>query len=358
MEKERYSDFKAPDFLLDDDFVAWIKGDDPEADENWQQWLTENPASRREFEKARLLWQAMAFRNHALEYEQVDEAWQKMKHRVAQGTPSDEVKYIPARFMPIWGWLVAASILLIAGVWVGNDYLPVSQTPGLVQTQTVNGQQLTITLIDGTTVRLNASSTLTYPEAFPDEKREVHLEGEAYFEVAPNAAAPFVIRTGDVDVQVIGTKFTIKAYPESDLVKVAVVEGTVAVQAGGEEATSKREKVVLKKDEMATLEKTKGELTITDFDKNDALGWQNGILYIEKADFAQVMSQLERWYGVEISVDDNVEMDADWRFSGKFENQSIDYILDVCQYPNLFTYQVLGKQVHIKTHKKTGSIHE
>ena len=349
MEKERYSDFKAPDFLLDNDFVAWIKGDDPEADENWQQWLSENPASRVEVEKARLMWQAMSFRNRPVGMDSVGEAWQKLNAKAIQGTPAaaPEVEDSSRRVFPIWGWLTAASVLLILGLWVGKGYYQRSQTPQLAQTQTANGQQLTITLTDGTTVRLNAGSTLTYPESFPSDKREVQLNGEAYFEVAANAAAPFLIRTGDVDVQVIGTKFTVKDYPESELVKVAVVEGKVAVQATQAGNTPGRQGVYLTKDEMAIVEKSNRKLSVSGYDKNVVMGWQNGILYFEKANFVQIMSQLERWYGVEISVEEDVAVDVAWRFSGKFENKPIDYILDVCRYPNLFAYQILDNKVLI-----------
>lgn len=335
--------------MLDEDFVAWIKGDDPAADENWQQWLTENPAGRREVEKARLLWQAMSFQHRRIASGSVEEAWQQLNDKTVKSTPDaiSEAESNPKRVFPLWGWLVAASVVLLLGVWVGKGYLPRTSAPQLSQIQTADGQQLTITLTDGTTVRLNAGSTLTYPAAFDANKREVQLDGEGYFDVASNAAAPFLIRTGEVDVQVIGTKFTVKAYPESDLVKVAVVEGKVAVQTAGEETTPNPEKVLLAKDEMATLEKSNGKLSVSGYDKNVILGWQNGILYFEKADFTQIMSQLERWYGVEISVEDNVEVGDAWRFSGKFENKSIDYILDVCRYPELFAYQISDKKVRI-----------
>ncbi len=349
MEKARYSDFKAPDFLLDDDFVAWLEGDDPAADADWQQWLTENPAGRREVEKARLLRQAMSFQHRRIASNSVEEAWQKLNDKTVQSAPDaiSEAGSTPRRIFPRWGWLVAASVVLLLGVWVGKGYLPRTSAPQLSQIQTADGQQLTITLADGTTVRLNAGSTLTYPAAFPADKREVRLKGEGYFDVASNAAAPFLIRTGEVDVQVIGTKFTVKAYPESELVKVAVVEGKVAVQTAGEETAPNTEKVLLAKDEMATVEKSNGKLRVSGYDKNVVLGWQNGILYFEKADFTQIMSQLERWYGVEISVEDNVEVGDAWRFSGKFENKSIDYILDVCRYPELFAYQISDKKVRI-----------
>ncbi len=291
----------------------------------------------------------MSFRKRPIAGDSVEKAWQKLNDKTTQGTHGDvsEGEHTPRRLFPFWGWLVAASMLLIGGVWVGKNYFSTRQAPQLSQTQTANGQQLTITLTDGTTVRLNAGSTLTYPEAFPADRREVQLTGEAYFEVAPNAMAPFLIHTSDVDVEVIGTKFTVKDYPDSKLVKVAVVEGKVAVQTTPEENVPDGEKVLLTKDEMVTVEKSNRTLSVTGYDKNDALGWQKGVLYIEKADFYQIINQLERWYGVEISVDDNVEMDAAWRFSGKFDHKSIDYILDVCRYPELFAYQVSDKKVRI-----------
>ncbi|MPR32886.1 FecR family protein [Salmonirosea aquatica] len=350
MEKERYSDFKAPDFLLDDDFLAWLRGEDPAAEESWQQWLAENPAGRVEVEKARLLGQAMVFRHRKPGADAVDDAWQKLSKNTGQGTldAALETEGTPGRVIPLWVRLAAASVVLVMlAVWIGKDYYSSRPSSELSRVQTANGQQLAVTLTDGTTVRLNAGSTLTYPETFLADKREVRLKGEAYFEVAPNATAPFLIRTGEVDVQVIGTKFTVKAYPESELVKVAVVEGKVAVQAAGNATAPEAKEVLLTKDEMATVEKAKRELSVTGYDKNVALGWQNGILYFEKANFTQFLKQLERWYGVDISVGDDVVMDEAWRFSGKFERKPIDYILDVCRYPELFNYQVADKKVFI-----------
>ena len=138
-----------------------------------------------------------------------------------------------------------------------------------------------------------------------------------------------------------------KDYPDSELVKVAVVEGKVAVQATQAGNTPGRQGVYLTKDEMAIVEKSNRKLSVSGYDKNVVMGWQNGILYFEKANFVQIMSQLERWYGVEISVEEDVAVDVAWRFSGKFENKPIDYILDVCRYPNLFAYQILDNKVLI-----------
>lgn len=348
MEKERYSGFEAPDFLLDEDFVAWLKGDDPVAEEAWQQWLAENPAGRVEVEKARLLWGAMSFPNRTVDEKAVDEAWHRLRKKAIRDTSgATGAGGASARVLPVWLWLAAACVVLVVGVWVGKDYLSKRQSSRVSQTRAANGQQVTITLTDGTTVRLNAGSTLTYPAAFAADKREVRLNGEGYFEVASKATAPFLIHTDDVDVQVIGTKLTVKAYPESESVKVAVVEGKVAVHAVVQEAPASEEEVILAKDEMATLEKSNGALSVSGYDKNDIMGWQNGILYFEKASFPQIVNQLERWYGVEIRVEDEIGMDADWRFSGKFKNKPIGYILDVCRYPNLFAYRVSDRKVHI-----------
>jgi ferric-dicitrate binding protein FerR (iron transport regulator) len=252
----------------------------------------------------------------------------------------------------LWAKLIAASVALLILTWIGRNYMyPSDGTPLLTEQQAANGQQLTIKLTDGTVIQLNAGSTLIYPDKFLADKREVRLKGEAYFEVAPDATAPFLIYTDDVRVKVIGTKFTVKAYPESKDVKVAVVEGMVAVNltvVKGKKEIVETTEANLIKDEMATIVKKDQQLKISAFDKNDLLGWKNGILYFEKASFPQIVEQLERWYGVKVTVQARIEMDSAWRFSGKFENKSIDYILDVCSYPNQFKYEIIDNEVIIK----------
>jgi transmembrane sensor len=352
LEKELYNDYTAADFVLDDDFVAWVRGTAPREEAAWEEWLVQNPGKRDIVESARAILLSLSFEAQPLAKATLDLEWEKVRENTLVTTPETEEEASARPVFALWARLLAASVVLLLGVWWGSRYFPTNSADSsdqLAEKKALNGQQLTVKLTDGTVIVLNAGSVLRYPEHFEDDKREVQLRGEAYFEVASNPKAPFLIYTDEVRVEVIGTKFTVKAYPESKEVKVAVVEGKVAVDTRSESASGaeSEKNVILTKNQMATLQKENQEIKVTPFEENDLLGWKNGVLYFEKAGFAQLVGQLERWYGVEVILDPQVKIDSSWRFSGKFENKSVDYILDVCRYPNLFNYKLADNKVFI-----------
>ncbi|HEV7350658.1 FecR family protein [Telluribacter sp.] len=353
MEKQRYTNFSASEFLLDDDFLAWIKGAAPESDQIWEQWLSENPSRKKEVEKARLMVLAMSAKAKKVEPLLVNTEWKKIKPVIEER----QIDWFPAEtekknlVLPVLFRVAAAAVLLLFMVWAGRGmkWSDEVTTATLMQQEVADGQQLTIKLIDGTVIKLNAGSKLSYPKKFLSNKREVQLTGEAYFEVASRPEAPFIIHTDNVRIEVLGTKFTVKAYPEGENVKVAVVEGKVGVNTSetSGEKEKQQEEVYLTKNEMATFQKDKNELVVTSFNTNDLLGWKDGILFFEKASFSEIVRKLERWYGVKIKVNNTKKIESEWRFSGKFENKPLEYILDVCSYPNRFTYEVTDKEVII-----------
>lgn len=217
-----------------------------------------------------------------------------------------------------------------------------------MQEVTEYGQQKTIVLTDGTKVKLNSGSTLTYPKTFASDRREVTLKGEAFFSVTKNPDAPFIIHSGDVTTKVLGTEFNVSAYPESGEVQVAVVSGKVKVNANVKEGAEKNS-VCLNPSEMVTFEKKERELSVTSFDIRDQIGWKDGILYFEKSDFTSAIRKLERWYGIKIQLpaDSGKLTETDWRFSGKFKDKDLAYILNVMSYPNRFSYTIENKKVNL-----------
>ena len=93
------------------------------------------------------------------------------------------------------------------------------------------GMLSTITLPDGSKVILNAGTTITYPNAFVSKNREVEINGEAFFEVAHDAEHPFIVKANQINVEVLGTQFNVKAYEEDDWIEVSLSEGKVEVQS-------------------------------------------------------------------------------------------------------------------------------
>jgi transmembrane sensor len=340
LEKEKYDFYHWRDLILDDDFRAGVRGNAPEANQFWESWVSEHPSRRADAAKARAIIQTLTFKETQVAKRQVDAEWEKLHAIVTNIDSKYEPEHSATRFWTIWR-LISAAVVLLASIFVADHYLftsPVVPT-GLdsVVQKTENGEQQDLTLPDGTQVRLNAGSSISYPEEFLDTLREVTLTGEAYFQVVGNKNAPFVIHTGKVTTQVVGTSFNISAYPDNGQVRIAVVEGKVSVNT---KEMTKKSAVCLTKDEMATFEEEVGELVVSNFEKDDLIAWKDGILCFEKADFTHSIKTLERWYGVKVEVSKNRKLDPAWRFSGKFKDKSLDYILNVMSYPNKFSYKI------------------
>ncbi|MEE1964414.1 FecR domain-containing protein [Allomuricauda taeanensis] len=195
---------------------------------------------------------------------------------------------------PKWA-RVAASIALMAGVaYSVHIYTKVEEKvePIVEMTKTTEwGQKLNLTLADGTQIRLNSGSTITYPDRFEGDVREVVLEGEAFFDVAKNPDKPFVIRSGEVLTTVLGTSFNINTYPDSQQIAVTVASGKVKV-------ASHENEIHLGPNEQGIFDKKTKTISKKMTDIATFLNWKDGIIHFEDTSVAQVTESLERWYGV------------------------------------------------------------
>jgi ferric-dicitrate binding protein FerR (iron transport regulator) len=150
-------------------------------------------------------------------------------------------------------------------------------------------------LPDGTKVWLNSSSSLTYPVIFKGKERGVELTGEAYFEVAKNAASPFFVKTSSQTIKVLGTHFNINSYQDEKSVKTTLLEGSVEVTGNGT-----RQITSLKPGQQAV--NSAGNIKIiSDADIDEAVAWKNGKFLFRNTDLQTVMRQLSRWYDVEVT---------------------------------------------------------
>jgi transmembrane sensor len=161
-----------------------------------------------------------------------------------------------------------------------------------------------LALPDGSTVWLNASSSLRFPYGFHGNTREVYLEGEAFFEVAKNAAKPFIVHAGNTSVQVLGTAFNINTY-EKDKVITSLVHGSVKTFA-------QQDTVILKPGYQSVFAGD-GFGTST-FDSTNVLSWMQGIVYFNNEKLSAITSIIRRWYDVELQIDNPALMHEN--FSG------------------------------------------
>jgi transmembrane sensor len=163
---------------------------------------------------------------------------------------------------------------------------------------TPRGGQYQLLLADGTKVWLNASSSIHFPVAFAGKERNVSITGEAYFEVAPNAAMPFTVTAKGTTVRVLGTHFNIMAYEDESSVNTTLLEGSVKVFKGTKQA-------ILTPGQEARINQ-RGEIKTGEADTEEVMAWKNGWFQFNSLDIRQIMRQVSRWYDVDITYEGNI----------------------------------------------------
>jgi ferric-dicitrate binding protein FerR (iron transport regulator) len=194
-------------------------------------------------------------------------------------------------------------------------------------------------LPDSSIVKLNAGSELRYPAQFESNSRKVFLKGEAFFEIKRNTTQPFVISTGEIETQVLGTSFNIRAYQTETINKVAVVSGLVKV------ITTNGLSFLVEPEHMAVYEKEEKSLRTQLYDEKKEIGWKDNILYFDKIPLREVFSTLEVWYDVNINADNTISLNE--TYSGEFHNETLRNVLEGIGYTSGFSFTMDGKQVKI-----------
>ena len=194
------------------------------------------------------------------------------------------------------------------------------------------GQRVNLQLPDGTSVWLNASSEIIYPAYFSGSTREIHLNGEAYFEVEHNASKPFIVHTETFDIKVLGTKFNVEAYKGMEGFTTALMEGSVEVT----DRKNKDKSVRLYPAQKVAFRN--GDLCKSPIDNYDVYRWREGLICFKETRFADLMRQLEKNYGVRILI--NNEAVKEKVFSGKFRTtDGIDNALRLLQKEGHYTFE-------------------
>lgn len=164
---------------------------------------------------------------------------------------------------------------------------------------TPKGGQYQVRLSDGTSVWLNAASSMRFPATFPGNERMVELTGEAYFEVAHDPKKPFRVLVDGMRVEVLGTHFNINAYKDEGLSKATLVQGKIRISKGESSA-------ILNPGQQAQINAANELSVVKDADTNEALAWKNGYFQFKNAEIETVMRQLARWYDVDIVYEGSI----------------------------------------------------
>jgi ferric-dicitrate binding protein FerR (iron transport regulator) len=196
--------------------------------------------------------------------------------------------------------------------------------------QVEHGKQKRITLPDGTKVILNAGTAFSCPQSFQGEKRTVKLDGEAFFDVARDRSKPFIVQTGNADIEVLGTSFNVKAYGEDEFIAVAVESGKVKVNM--EDAMMQ-----LSPGEQFFLDKTGHEMHRNRENAEKMKSWISGDLYFNKTPIRGVINELMRRYDCVIEFEGG-KIPGEY-LSGAHDNKTLEAVLNSIHYTTGINYR-------------------
>ena len=198
------------------------------------------------------------------------------------------------------------------------------------------GGECMIKLDDGTKVWVNAETKLKYPVVFVGDRREVVLEGEAFFDVAKNEK-PFIVKTSFGDVRVLGTAFGISAYASEPESYTTLVRGKVSVEREGIKPV-----VILPGEQVVTFKD--GKMIKQEVDVEEFVGWKDGIYVFKEKSLGEIMKTLERWYNISVDFQDKSLVDLP--FTGNLKRyDDINVFFDALTRTGDMKYRVKGKQV-------------
>lgn len=342
------------DFLTHPEFVRWVRHPDKELDSYWNQWCRANPDQLPTMRLAREMLLRTSFNPPltpvGLKQEVLQEVLRQRKKETNPPLVNKKVKK-KIGYQYFWNRLgqmnrVAAILFLtlgIAGLFGPltnvNTFEKLEVEPiSTVVKRTGQGEQLQLTLGDGTKVWVNSSSQVEFPQKFAKNERSIQLKGEAYFEVKRDSLRPFKVSTNGLTTIVLGTSFNINAKIPGKI-KVSLLSGKVEVSSSNTQTS-------LSPGEMLDFDRSNGTHSVGAFDASKVLAWKERVLQFHKSTLPQVKVALEEWFGVEIKLQN--ANGVTWEFSGTYPQQTLEEVLESMSYIKGFDYQIKGKDVVIK----------
>ena len=349
------SKFNAEDFLVDSTFQQYCAGTDKLCIGYWEKYINAHPEQAAVIAEAKKLYVILSGNKRPL-----NKQTESLKESMF---PAEKVVKLN-RYL--WLKIAAALVLVLGSILVYNTYFKYNNTKNAVAEvytfTTKSGERKKIKLQDGTSVLLNAKSSLSVTKGFNDQFREVTLRGEAFFDVAHDKNKPFKVHTADFNINVLGTAFNVKAYPDETTSEATLIRGLITMEAvngnGGTITLKPSQKVTFYKS-VAPQQKSKllkptalqPEITINHYTKiKDSTivetAWTQNRIEIYDQDFDEIRNVLEKWYNVEIRfTDPSIEK---YRFTATITNESIEQVLQALKdTENNFKYEIKGKQVTI-----------
>lgn len=319
-----YKEYTVKDFLHDELFRKWIIYPDHDTTIFWETWLRENPDRRATIEEARDVLLLIGPEEHLPSAAEKAEVWSRIAYSIRQ---------VPEKKRLFVAWRYAAVFAGILAVGAAGWFFLHKEKPVIVNYVTTYGETRKITLPDSSVVSLNANSTLKFSMT-RNGKREVWLNGEGFFTILHETDnAPFAVHTSDIDVQVIGTAFSINT--RRVMTRVVLNSGAVNLKLNGDG----QQDVKMNPGDMVIFSTKTNQLSRRKVNPADYNAWLDNMFVFNETTIAEVAAVLKENLGINIKIEDEgLQKEL---FTGSIPMSDVDIF-----------FKTLSRSLHVVIEKK------
>lgn len=298
-----------------------------------EEWISAAAANKQQFEQLSKVWSTLSSEESCIVPDK-EAFFNQLREKFPQHAPPKITS-----FTKTITWVkIVAGILLIAGAAILVNVLNKKEPRKIVHSITRQTQETIIndTLPDGSLAVISNNSQLQYPHEFTSSAREVQLNGEAWFNVKPNAEKPFIITAGPLQIKVIGTSFNVRT--SKDIIEVAVKTGVVLMY-------NNLDSITVKAGQKGTYQISTRQFAIKERFSPNEVAYATKYFNFENATLKEITGQLQKAYGIKIVITNkNLE---NCTLSSSFDNKPIEYIFDVLAMTLNIQYRIEQKTVFI-----------
>lgn len=330
---------------IEDLIVTFLAGEsDLREQEELQQWISASPENKKYFRDRQEIWFA-SIGNPEQQFDK-EKAYKRFLAHVnckKINPPYNQRNRKHSLQLLLYGAAAVILLLILSYTSYRKGADQVKSRFADIAMEAPLGSKSKIYLPDSTLVWLNAGSKIIYSQGFGVNQRNVRLIGEGYFEVTRNEKLPFQVKTDELQVKVMGTKFNFKNYPDDQEASVCLIEGKVQVRNRG----IGKEEVNLIPDQKAFFNKKSGRMRILPVKARYSAEWTNGFLFFDEELLPDIIKKLERSYDVKITLADKAL--ETFRFYGNFirRENTIENILETLASTGKLKYAIRGKEIKL-----------
>ncbi|GAB6122420.1 FecR family protein [Dysgonomonas termitidis] len=273
-----------------------------------------------------------------------EKSFDKLLTTIQATNPTSGKERIPLirRFSRIAAIIMLPILSVGVTYYLMKDSVKIDNQVQLVECIVPNGETRTITLPDSSVIKVNSGSVLIYPKQFSDS-RDIFLNGEAYFTVTKDETKPFIVKTTDMDIEVLGTVFNVNAYTDSEKTSTTLESGKVNVKI----KNINQDQVILIPDECVTYNRSTGLFEKSSIKVENVIAWTEGNMVIQSMTINEIIKFVERKYAMEVFLNSN-KYDHE-RITMKVKSdESINEFMDVLKFlvPQL-KYKIENNKLYI-----------